>query len=340
MPPLAETPLNAQKKLVFWPLILLIHKKHHNRLRLRLQEKREQRFKRVYVPQVPISYERRVFRLDTCGWDEVDFCEYLRFSKVEIRQVVPCLQLEKVRWHCIKIFGCSRTRISVIFNDLIAYLISRYAETLWWDKRRLNYMTLRRYENTIYNITGLRGVWGFSYYSGYKKTHAFKFQSIVTPDGLLSSLIGPFPGPVGDWTVWKASGIDVKLREMMEEHGVSESDRLYVYGDSAYLPVLGVLGLFLEHVGRPLERKEEAANLVMSGERIVVEWGFGHIINYWALNSFRNSLKVGLSPVAGYYMVATLLSNSLLCITGTSQVSEKYNLAPPRIEEYLYVDTK
>lgn len=255
---------------------------------------------------------------------------------------------------CIKLFGCSRTRISVIFNDIVAYLISRYGETLWWDKRRLCYTTLRGYERAIHQVTGLKGVWGFvdgtlrpfcrlgenqqTYYSGYKKTHSFKFQSIVTPDGLLSSLVGPFPGPVGDWTIWQASGIEEILRTIHETNTVSECDYLYVYGDSAYSPALGVLGPYVEQRNRPLRREEEAANLVMSGERIVVEWVFGRIVNYWAMNNFRNSLKVGLSPIAAYYMVATLLSNSLLCITGSSQVSEKYGLNPPAIEEYLYIE--
>ncbi|RPA92512.1 hypothetical protein L873DRAFT_1709451, partial [Choiromyces venosus 120613-1] len=40
-----------------------------------------------------------------------------------------------------------------------------------------------------------------SFYSEYKKTHEFKFQNNVTPDSLLSSLVGLFPGPVGDWVV-------------------------------------------------------------------------------------------------------------------------------------------
>jgi len=39
-----------------------------------------------------------------------------------------------------------------------------------------------------------------SFDSGYKKVRGFKFHSI-TPDGLLSSLAEPFPGPVEDLVV-------------------------------------------------------------------------------------------------------------------------------------------
>ncbi|RPA96531.1 hypothetical protein L873DRAFT_1693923, partial [Choiromyces venosus 120613-1] len=49
-----------------------------------------------------------------------------------------------------------------------------------------------------------------TYYSGYKRTHAFKFQSIITSDGLLSLLVGPFPGLIGDWMIWQALGIYYK----------------------------------------------------------------------------------------------------------------------------------
>jgi len=113
-----------------------------------------------------------------------------------------------------------------------------------------------------------------AFYSGYKKTHTFKFQSIVTPDGLLSSLIGPFPGPIGDWIVWRSSGIGEILEHLFEKNDVSEDQRLYVYGDSAYVSAFGVIGPYLEQVNRPLRQEEEAANFVLSGERIVVEWGF------------------------------------------------------------------
>ncbi|KAG0132082.1 hypothetical protein HOY82DRAFT_455407, partial [Tuber indicum] len=109
-----------------------------------------------------------------------------------------------------------------------------------------------------------------------------------------------------------------------------------VYGDSAYATAFGVMGPFLEQVNRPLTVEEEATNLVMSSQRIVVEWGFGRVVNYWALNSFKPVLKVGLSPIASYYMIATLLSNALLCVSGGNQVSEKFRISPPMVEDYLY----
>ncbi|PWW73575.1 hypothetical protein C7212DRAFT_216301, partial [Tuber magnatum] len=220
----------------------------------------------------------------------------IRFSKEEIHQILPYLKLHRIQWryhynphpeeafcillyrlfypyrlkNCLKIFGSSRGRLSVICNDLVSYLISRYAETLFWDKWRLTFDTLQRYvyANTIKCTSGLPGIWGFvdstmrpfchpgenqgSFYSGYKKCHPFKFQSIVTPDGLLSSLAGLFPGPIGDWVVWHSCGIVEILQDIFSKSKISEEERLYVYGDSAYSPVFGVMGPFVEQVNKPL----------------------------------------------------------------------------------------
>jgi hypothetical protein len=213
--------------------------------------------------------------------------------------------------------------------------------------------TLQRYATAIERVTGLPGIWGFvdgtmrpfcrpgvdqqAFYSGYKKAHAFKFQSIATPDGLLASLVGPYPEPLGDWVIWRNCGIGDRLRDMFEENHVAEEDRLYLYGDSAYAPAFGVMGPFVAQVNRPLNVAEEAANVVMSGQRIVVEWGFGRVVNYWSLNAYKSGLKLGLSSIAAYYMVGVLLSNILLCLSGGSQVSQKYHLPPPTLEEYFYI---
>ena len=43
-------------------------------------------------------------------------------------------------------------------------------------------------------------------YSGHEGYHGIKYQGLVTPDGLISSLCGPEFGPVGDWKLWKECG--------------------------------------------------------------------------------------------------------------------------------------
>ncbi len=53
------------------------------------------------------------------------------------------------------------------------------------------------------------------YYIGYKKYHGFKYQGILTPDGLLSCLIGPFSAKFSDWKAWYYSRVEVELKRIM-----------------------------------------------------------------------------------------------------------------------------
>ena len=86
----------------------------------------------------------------------------------------------------------------------------------------------------------------------------------------------------------------------------------------------------------PLSRAEESANLVMSSAHIAVEWGFAMNINYWGFNSYRKGAKLGSSPVAAYYMMSTLLTNFDTCLKGRNQVSDKFKIQPPSLEEYVH----
>lgn len=51
-------------------------------------------------------------------------------------------------------------------------------------------------------------------YPGHKRKHGFKYQSIETPDGLVSSLMGSFIGRRGDWEMVEYSSLADRLREV------------------------------------------------------------------------------------------------------------------------------
>lgn len=133
-------------------------------------------------------------------------------------------------------------------------LYDRYHEKLFWDQSRLTLEQLQRYEAAIQGGSGIYGIWGFidgtvqpiarptvnqeNYYSGHKCYHGIKYQGIVTPDGLISSLYGPRLAPDGDWKLWKECGIEERLRALFNTPG----SLLYLYGDAAYfLPKLWCL---------------------------------------------------------------------------------------------------
>ncbi|KAI5821044.1 hypothetical protein BZA77DRAFT_239215, partial [Pyronema omphalodes] len=81
--------------------------------------------------------------------------------------------------------------------------------------------------------------------------------------------------------------------------------------------------------------QERENNRVMSTFRTSVEYGFGKVMMLWSFNGFKNNLKVGLSPVAAYFMVSVSPSNILTCFNG-SQTSLQFNCEAFKIGVYLY----
>ncbi|XP_023933182.1 tetratricopeptide repeat protein 6-like [Lingula anatina] len=69
-------------------------------------------------------------------------------------------------------------------------------------------------------------------YNGHKRVHAIKFQSIVTPDGLIANLFGPVEGRRHDCFMLTLSGIleDFERGQWMDRDG----DPFSIYGDPAY----------------------------------------------------------------------------------------------------------
>ena len=219
-----------------------------------------------------------------------------------------------------------------------------------WDHDRLSYQQLKAYVKAIDETAATSDslqIWGFIdgtvrpiarptseqqlYYSGHKGYHGMKFQSIVTPDGLISSLYGPEMGPKGDWKLWEESGIEFILRGMFDER------TLYLYGDPAYAPNYGILGPYRATGRHPLTSYQQAMNVKMSSYRIVVEWGFGNVLNQFTAAEWKRNQKIGISPIAANYVVSVLLYNCQTCLRGRNQISDRFNnrVTPPMLERYL-----
>jgi DDE superfamily endonuclease len=56
-------------------------------------------------------------------------------------------------------------------------------------------------------------------YTGYKCCHALKFQSIVTPDGMVACLHGPFVARRHDLRILRKSRVLDQLQQLMPEDG-------------------------------------------------------------------------------------------------------------------------
>lgn len=118
-------------------------------------------------------------------------------------------------------------------------------------------------------------------YSGHKKCHCIKVQSVATPDGITRMVYGPVPGAENDIGVLNDSNHENKLIERMKELGLEESDYYFIYADSGYLssPVLHV-----PFASANLTPDQSRFNRTMSSLRITIEWSYLSISLYQALN--------------------------------------------------------
>ena len=219
-----------------------------------------------------------------------------------------------------------------------------------WDEARLTYEQLARYATVCKKAGTGRDIWGFidgtatevgrpdedlqrAYYSGHKKKHCLQHQAIVTPDGLVTSLMGPFLGKTNDWSIVK----ETKMRRILKRaHSAKSPDqpRLSLYGDKAYLCCWGIIGPYKDYPKKPLTPDQAYFNQRMSRLRIEVEHAFGICSNYWSFSGDKKKMRVGQSPAAAYFFVGVLLTNILNCYR-PNQISRRFGMCPPTVEEYL-----
>lgn len=238
-------------------------------------------------------------------------------------------------------FGRSRSYISIVFNDVIEHLHSRYGSLIAWHPS-LIYSRLKQYALYL-NAMNSRSVWGFIdgtlrpmcrpirnqqvFYTGYKKLHGFKYQGIITPDGLILSCMGPFEAKMNDTLMFRLTNLRTRFQELF-----AGEEPLFLYGDSPYESCYRVIAPYKRT--QPLSRDQIAFNRALSSDRISVEQVFGCVTRLWRANSLAVNLKTLLQPVALYYSISVLLTNIYTCLHG-NMVSERYNIQPLSLDEYL-----
>ena len=117
-----------------------------------------------------------------------------------------------------------------------------------WNQPLLQpHMLLRYAEETIHNRGApLQNCFGFVdgarcriakpknnqrvHYNGHRRNHAIKFQSVVTPNGLIANLERPFEGRRHDSMMLLETGMLRELQRVAWAH----SQPLCLYGDPAY----------------------------------------------------------------------------------------------------------
>ena len=262
-----------------------------------------------------------------------------------------CILLKRLAYPCrytdmVPRFGRNPTELCLIFNEVLDFIYTSHRHRLQnWDRNPfLQPDQLHRYADAIHqqgapldNCFGfvdgtVRGIARPKYnqrvmYNGYKRVHSIKFQSVVTPNGLIANLAGPFEGKRHDSTMLHESGLLTDLRRVAFYNG----DPLCLYGDPAY-----PLGVHLQAPfrGNNITPQMALYNKAMSEVRIAVEMLFGNISNYFKFIDFKRQMKVNLSPVGKMYVVCALLENAQTCFYG-NQVSEIFGIDPPLLNDYF-----
>ena len=247
-------------------------------------------------------------------------------------------------------FRRGRADLSVIFNETLGFLYRQWRH-LFEDlgHHTGHWLTPARLQELAQAVEAkcpLRNVFGFVdgtcrricrprrnqriWYSGHKRRHVMKFQSIMLPCGIIGHLFGPYEGRRHDSTMLYASDILRQIRQHINYNGVVPDFTLF--GDKGYPLEPELLTPFR---GNNLTQDELDFNQQMSRARICVEWGFAGVGAQFQLLNMWRRLKLNLVPIGQYYVVSTLLFNCMACIYG-NQTSKFFNVQPPTLAEYLH----
>ena len=163
-------------------------------------------------------------------------------------------------------------------------------------------------------------------YSGHKRVHCVKYQTLEGPDGLILHCTPCFDGRRGDGYILRKSS----LVEFLQQNPLFIG--YVILGDSAYPNNDVMVSVFK---GRQLPAAAERFNSVMCPIRTCVEWGYGKIVQYWAFVDFKKQMKIQRVRVEAMWHVAVFLTNALTCARGGNQISSYFDLSPPSIVEFL-----
>jgi hypothetical protein len=168
-------------------------------------------------------------------------------------------------------------------------------------------------------------------WSGHKRAHGLKFQSLMAPCGLVLDLAGAYPGGRNDAILLRWAGLEEELEAINAEE---EEDEFVLYGDSAYSAARYVLTAY----GGGATPAQLRWNTEMNAVRTSVEWGFAKIVQHCAYFQCPTQLRLRQQPLGHMYATAVLITNihSLLYGGGTTQAFFACDM-PFSLEWYLDV---
>ena len=158
------------------------------------------------------------------------------------------------------------------------------------------------------------------FYSGYKKRHGLKFQTVQGTNGLILDYWGPALGRRGDGFMFGRSGILGRLKRLAYWAG----KLFYVYGDPAY----ALSKYVLRGWKGAMSPAQQYFSTKMSRFRITVEWGYGGVVRLFPYLDCKSKMKHGEQPLAKIYAVGVFMYNIHCCYYG-NQISLYFHAKHP-----------
>ena len=246
------------------------------------------------------------------------------------------------------VFGRTKSELSYIFNTTLNDVYDKHHHRLSnLNQPWLGHPQLQEFAAAISERGApLNNCWGFIdgtirpicrpsenqrlLFSGHKRIHGLKFQSITTPSGMIANLFGPAEGCRHDSGMLRISGV---LNQLEANMILRNGDIYSLYGDQAYPLSPFIITPFK---GAALTPDQALFNKRMSELRVSVEWAFGKLISQFAFMDYRKNQKLYLQPIGKYYIVAALLTNCHSCLYG-NETADFFGVVPPSLQQYLYV---
>ena len=175
------------------------------------------------------------------------------------------------------------------------------------------------------------------YYSGHKRQHRIKFQSILLPNGIIANVWGPAEGRRHDWYMVAESEIQQPIRDL----NAGFSTNFCTYGDKGYMQSDFIMAPFKGNVSSA--EKQMNDDMVMA--RMSVEYGFLKVGQYFARGNYKNSQMLTWQQSAKSYIVSLILTYCYAALCGFTLAENLFSrtpeellaLKPPTLEEYLGV---
>lgn len=266
-----------------------------------------------------------------------------------------CMLLYKLSWprrmsDLRDCFGGTKQRCGRLVNHVAVFLYRRFGPKLnGLDRARYSDQYLLRLCDIVHRQNGVMdNIWGFIdatirpcarpvrfqkvMFNGKNHVHSIKFQSVVSWDGMIAHMCGPWAGARHDSGIFAESGLP-SILETLPFVSSPGTPAVALYADDGYALSRRV---FVPYPDGRVNARHAAFNQTLSQSRITVEWSYHKILSSWTALDFKRNLKIFKSPIAVYYMVATLLTNIQSCLNTYNEITLYSGYGrTPTVEDYL-----